>query len=257
MLFRKQGFPDESELVVCTVTKVNPNSVFVNLDEYDKSGLVHISEVSPGRIRNIRDYVREGKLIICKVLSVDKERGHIDLSLRRVTETQRRAKVNQIKQEQKAEKIVELVARQLKRDFKELYGSIAVVVLKHYESVHDCFEDVVLTGVSLQKLGVEKQVAEELEKLIPQRIKKPEVVIQGDFTLTSFKADGIEVIKKAIKQVKDKQVEFYYEGAGKYRLALTAADYKEGEKKLKENVDKIVKFMEKNESFAEFKRIEK
>ena len=85
MLLKKEGFPEEDELVMCTVTQVQFHSVFVTLDEYDKGGMIHISEVSPGRIRNIRDFVREGKKIVCKVLRVNEEKGHIDLSLRRVT----------------------------------------------------------------------------------------------------------------------------------------------------------------------------
>ena len=69
MLYKKQGYPEEEELVLCTVTNVQHHSVFVNIDEYNLSGMIHISEVSPGRIRNIRDYVKEGKVIVCKVLA--------------------------------------------------------------------------------------------------------------------------------------------------------------------------------------------
>ena len=36
MLLKKKGFPEEDELVMCTVTKVQFHSVFCNLDEYDK-----------------------------------------------------------------------------------------------------------------------------------------------------------------------------------------------------------------------------
>src|SRR3989344_568516 len=101
MLYRREGFPDEGEIVLCTVTKINPNSVFVHVDDYDKGGMVHISEISPGRIRNIRDFVVENKVVVCKVLSVNRERGYIDLSLRRVNETLRRNKLEEVKQEQK------------------------------------------------------------------------------------------------------------------------------------------------------------
>ena len=52
-----------------TVTKIEYHSVFVELDEYGKTALIHISEISPGRIRNIRDFVKvEDKKIVCKVL---------------------------------------------------------------------------------------------------------------------------------------------------------------------------------------------
>ena len=75
MLYKKQGFPEEDELVLCTVNNVQHNSVFVDLDEYNKRGLIHISEIAPGRIRNIRDYVVEGKKIVCKILRIDQEKA--------------------------------------------------------------------------------------------------------------------------------------------------------------------------------------
>ena len=97
MLFKKQGFPEESESVLCTVTSVQYHSVFVDIDEYGKSGMIHISEVSPGRMRNIRDFVKEGKKIVCKVLRINEEKGYIDLSLRRVNESEKRRKIDDIK----------------------------------------------------------------------------------------------------------------------------------------------------------------
>ncbi len=55
----KVGFPKESEIVICTVTNIQYNSVFVKLDEYKNlQGMIHISEISPGRIRNLRDFVK-------------------------------------------------------------------------------------------------------------------------------------------------------------------------------------------------------
>ena len=104
MLYKREGLPEEDEIVMCTVTKIFPHSVFVNIDELNKTGVIHISEISPGRIRNIRDFVKQDKKIICKVLRINKERGHIDLSLRRVIDAQRRNKSDEIKQEQLAEK---------------------------------------------------------------------------------------------------------------------------------------------------------
>ena len=255
MLFRKTGFPEESELVICTVTKVNPNSVFVNLDEFDKSGLVHISEVSPGRIRNIRDYVKEGKVIVCKVLSVNQDKGHIDLSLRRVTESQRRMKVNEMKQEQKAEKIIEFIAKKQKKDFKSMFKEVAAKLMGSYDSVHEGFEDVVLGNASLEKLGIEAKTAKELETLIRQRITKPEVEIKGNFKLKSYEGNGVEIVKQALKLVKAGEV--FYKGAGTYGLSIKAEDYKKAEKALTGCVDKVVEFMEKNHGTASFQRVEK
>ena len=113
MLLKKEGFPEEGELVMCTVTNVQYHSVFVRLEEYGKSGMIHISEVSPGRIRNIRDFVKEGKKVICKVLRINLERGHIDLSLRRVSEAQKRNKANDLKKEHKGRRLYNLSLRRV------------------------------------------------------------------------------------------------------------------------------------------------
>ena len=114
MLIKRSGFPEESDLVMCTVNNIQHNSIFVSIHEYDKQGMITISEIAPGRIRNIRDYVAEGKVVVCKVLYVNVERGYIDLSLRRVSEGQRRTKNDEVKQEMKAEKILEMTAHHLK-----------------------------------------------------------------------------------------------------------------------------------------------
>ena len=125
MLFKKQGFPEEGELILCTVTSVQFHSVFVELDEYGKSGLIHISEVSPGRIRNIRDFVKEGKKVVCKVLRINEEKGYIDLSLRRVNESEKRRKIDDIKKEQNAEKIVEIAAGKIGIKTEQLYKELS------------------------------------------------------------------------------------------------------------------------------------
>jgi len=76
-------WPDEGELVVLHRSNVKNFGAFVTLDEFEsKEGFIHIAEVSSGWIKYIRDYVREGQKVVCKVLKVDQDKGHIDLSLR-------------------------------------------------------------------------------------------------------------------------------------------------------------------------------
>ena len=116
---KKDEFPEEGELLLCTVTKIFGHSVFVNIEGFNRSGMIHISEISPGRIRNLRDYVVEGKKIICTVLRIHKDKGHIDLSLRRVNDGQKRKKLEEIKQEQKSKKLIELVGKELQKEEKQ------------------------------------------------------------------------------------------------------------------------------------------
>ncbi|MDD1660308.1 MAG: S1 RNA-binding domain-containing protein, partial [Methanomicrobiales archaeon] len=105
------SWPEEGELVICSVETVKDFVAFVRLDEYGgRQGLIPISEVAKGWVKYIRDFVREGQKVVCKVLHVDRERGHIDLSLRDVNEHQRREKIQEWKNEQKAYKWIGFVA---------------------------------------------------------------------------------------------------------------------------------------------------
>jgi len=258
VLLKKEGFPEEDELVLCTVTGVQYHSVFVKLDEYGRTGLIHISEIAPGRIRNIRDYVIEGKKVVCKVLRIDKEKGHIDLSLRRVNEAQKRNKLNQIKQEQLAEKIIEIVAKENKQDKSKLYKKLADKLLDKYPTMFAAFEDVVLGSLDLSKI-VEAKLAKQLTDAVTHRIKPPEVEIGGDLFLSSYAPNGVELIKQALKEaesVKNGPV-IKYKGTGVYSLWVKSEDYKSAEKVLKKAVDSLKKFAKKNKINMEFKRIEK
>ncbi len=256
MLYKRQGFPEESELVMCTVTKVQYDSVFVNLNEYGKLGVIHISEISPGRIRNIRDFVKEGKMVVCKVLRVNQERGHIDLSLRRVTDMQRRQKANEIKQEQKAEKILEGVAKKLKKDYNKLYYEVAVKILREYDYTFQGFEDIVENDISLEKLGVEKKLSEEITRAVKEKIKPKEVEIKGNLSIEIYSGDGINIIKKSLKKNLNDNIDIGYAGAGTYRIAVKAKDYKKAESILNNYVNASVKIITEKEGEAKFVRIE-
>lgn len=237
MYYHRDGYPEDGELVLCTVTSVQYNSVFCRLDEYDKSGMIHISEVSPGRIRNIRDYVVEGKKIVCTVLRINEERGHIDLSLRRVSENRRREKNALIKQELKAEKIIENLAKELNEDPQKVYEAIATPILNEYEYVHMAFQDHVDEEGDLKQLNVPKQYLQPLIDRVIDKIKPKSVVISGSLTLNTFDADGIGQIRTALEQAEKEGAEVRYLGSGAYKVTVTAEEYKQAEEILKRSVD--------------------
>ncbi len=256
MLYSKSGFPEESEIVLCTATNVQYNSVFVTLDEYqDKSGIIHISEISAGRIRNIREFVKEGKKITCKVLRVNRERGHIDLSLRRVTESQRRQKSTQLKQEMLAERIIGFVARELKVPLEKLYDAVAPKVFKFYEMVYPCFEDVALGNFDIKKLGLEKKVEERLDALVRLRIRPPEVSLTGVVGITLYNPNGVSVIRDAFAKAQHEGVHYSYLGAGKYHMTVTAENYKGAEKIIEEMVSALTKVVADAKGAITFERL--
>ncbi len=259
MFYKREGFPEEGEVVLCTVTKVQPHSVFVRLDEFDKGGMIHISEVSPGRIRNIRDFVVEDKVVVCQVLRVNKERGYIDLSLRRVNDNLKRKKIEEIKQEQKAEKIVEALAEELKKQPLAIYKEIFNAVSTHYTHLSQCFQDVAKGDVTLEEVGIPPQYIPQLKEIIEQRIKPKEVYIGGKLMLQSYQPDGVEIIKQALLagMAKGKEVlTITYLGAGAFNILVKSEEYKHAEQILNHVLETIEQFMKKKGTFS-FTREEK
>jgi translation initiation factor 2 subunit 1 len=252
MLLKKKGFPEEDELVLCTVTKIFHHGVFVDMDEYGTGGMIHISEVSPGRIRNIRDFVKEGKKVVCKVLRVDQEKGHVDLSLRRVNERQKKEKINEIKQEQKVEKIIEFAAKDANMDFKMVYGEVAGKVLEHYGLMNTCFEDVLKGNITLEGLGVDKEISEILTAAIKERMKPTEVFVEKEMKLIVYDANGVDIIKKALANAQGKGITILYEGGGAYRIRAVADEYKDAERSMEKVTGSIVDFMDKAGGDASF-----
>ncbi|MDO8481189.1 MAG: S1 RNA-binding domain-containing protein [Nanoarchaeota archaeon] len=256
MLLKKTGFPEDDSLVQCTITNIQYHSVFAKIDIYDKTGLIHISEIAPGRIRNIRDYISEGKKVICKILKIDRERGHIDLSLRRVNDNQRKMKLNEIKMEQKAEKIVEQVAKHNKMEVEKLYDDIGKNIFKTYPDLSACFKQVVDSPGLLEKLGIEKKLADEIEVIVATRFKPEDVVIGGTLKLKSFEPDGVEVVKRALKDTLavDPHVSLTYLGGGSYKLEVLAHAYKDAEKILENALAKTLGFTKEGKGQADFAR---
>lgn len=259
MLLKKKGFPEEDELVLCNVSKVQFHSVFVSLDEYGKGGMIHISEVSPGRIRNIRDYVKEGKKVVCKVLRVNEEKGHIDLSLRRVTESQRRNKIDEIKQEQKAEKILEFVAKDLNLDVEKLFEDVTRSISEKYASLYEFFQEIVADSNAIKDSGIDTKIAKQLEEAVKSRIKEISVKIEGKLKLTSYASNGVDIVKEALKKASEtgkESISIKYLGAGTYNVVVNAKDYKEAEKLLKDSLEKALEYIRQNDGEGEFVRAE-
>ncbi len=255
MLYRRQGFPEEGEVVLCTVTRVNPNSVFVVMNDYEKSGMIHISEISPGRIRNIREFVSEGKVIVCKVLSINMERGHVDLSLRRVNETLKRNKLNEIKQEQKAEKIIELLADKNKKDFKKLYEELAPAIIEEYSMLYLAFTEIATDKITAADLKIPKEYQKDLEEAVKKRFRPEKIPVGGILKIQTYADDGVEVIKQALKQVASlKNADVKYLGGGSYRVNIDSENAKKDEKMLDEKIEEVLEFVKKHDGSGSFSK---
>lgn len=255
---RVRGFPEHGELVVCTVKNVKNFGAFVTLDEYDeKEGFVHVRDVASGWVKYIRDYIREGQKIVCKVLGVDSSKGHIDLSLKSVNEHQKREKIQQWKNEKKAEKLVEIVAERMSISVDDAYDMFGNDLLETYETLYSAFEAAVVEEEDFTEefsgdwLDTFIEVAKE--NVIP-----PSVQIDGILELTSSAPNGMELVKHALlaaeEAAEDYDVEITCVGCPKYRVVVNAAEYKEAEEIMKEVSSAAIEDLTSNNGTAVLKR---
>ncbi|AGB05332.1 translation initiation factor 2, alpha subunit (eIF-2alpha) [Aciduliprofundum sp. MAR08-339] len=229
----RKGYPETGEFVIATVKTVKPYGAFVTLDEYEgKEGFIHISEIATGWIKYIRDHVREGQKVVCKVLRVDPSRGHIDLSLKRVNEHQKREKIQEWKNEKKAQKLFEIVAQRLGRSVDECYNEFGYELINHFGTLFAAFEEAAINEDVLKEEGFDGDWIDTFIEVAKENITPPYVRISGYLELTTTAPDGIEHIKKVLQEIEEEDVTVTYMGAPRYRINVKAEDYKTAEEKL-------------------------
>ncbi len=238
MFYKKPGLPNSNDFVLCTVKKILHHSVFVSIDEYNNlEGLINISEIAPGRIRNIRDYVKPDKTIVCKVLKVNYQTRQIDLSLRRVSVNAMKIKIDEYRQEEKAEKLLEFIGKQLNLDMERMYKEAGIKIIDEFGSLHECFNKIANNEEDiLKKLEINEKIASLLNKTVKEKIKPPRTKIKLVLELRSFEYNGLENIKnlliKSGNEYKKKveNLEIRYISAPRYQLEITTtSDIKSAE----------------------------
>lgn len=241
---RAKGFPENGELVVCTVKSVKNFGAFVTLDEYDdKEGFVHVRDVATGWVKYIRDFIREGQKIVCKVLGVDSQKGHIDLSLKSVNEHQKREKIQQWKNEKKAEKLIEIVAERMTISVDDAYDLFGNQILEDYETLYGAFESVVASQEEFEQDYSGDWLITFIE-VAKENVTPPFVQIDGILDMTSSAPNGVELIKAALlaglDKAKDDTVSIACVGSPRYRVVVVASEYKEAEDIMKKVTNEAI-----------------
>lgn len=236
MATKKDPWPERGDLVIATITRLTVYGAYAKLDEYDKEGLLHISEVASSWVRNLRDFVREGKKVVLKVLRVNAEKAHVDLSLRRVTKRERIEKQLSWKKERKAEGILRSTSQKLNLPLNEIVEKAGTLLEKEFGDLHDGLEKTAKDGVDvLLKLGIPQNIATTLEGIAKEKINPPSVTVKGILELQCTKPKGVLLIKDAllkaqnIKKPHGTDVNIYVVSPPQYRIVVSAEDYKSAE----------------------------
>jgi len=261
MATRKAEWPEPGDLVLASVQRITDYGAYVTLDEYRKEGLLHVSEVSSGWVRNIRDFVREGQKVVLKVLRVNTEKGHIDLSLRRVSRRERREKVLSSKMERKADSILRSASEKLKMPPEEVHLKTGMLLEEKFGGIYEGLEKAAREGSEpLIEAGLPKDLATTIAEVAKEKIRLPMVKVKGTIELKCTKPDGAFLIRDAllsaqkIERPEEVKINLYVVAAPKYAIEVLAEDYKEAEKVLQQASETAIKTITKAGGTGVFQR---
>jgi len=205
--FYEQRFPEVEDVVMCSVRSIADMGAYVDLLEYkDIEGMILLSELSRRRIRSINKLIRVGRSECVVVIRVDKDKGYIDLSKRRVSEEDivkceekyARAKtVNSILTHSAA-----ILNFETDEQLEELYNNTAWYFDRKYGKVGSCFDAFKLcvsNPAALDECGLEEQTKKVVIDNIKRRMTPQAVKIRADIDVACYQYEGIDAVKNALR----------------------------------------------------------
>ncbi len=226
-----RDFPRRNELVVATVKRVEEHGVIAELEEYDGlEAYIPRGHVASGRIKDIRDFVKEGDRVVGRVIRADRARQQVDLSLRYVSRDQAERKLREWKERSRALSLIRVAAmRAGVQDPEETAKRMLAQIEDVYESALEALEDTLGHPEVLDRLGIPKDIAEQLVPLIREQLKPPLYIKEVTLKLVSPSPNGVEIIRAALLkgtsiQSEKVAIEAFTAGAPRYVVRVSSRD---------------------------------
>mmetsp|Transcript_2228 Transcript_2228/g.3506 ORF Transcript_2228/g.3506 Transcript_2228/m.3506 type:complete len:343 (+) Transcript_2228:55-1083(+) len=222
--FYENQYPEPEEVVMVNVTEIGEMGAYVTLLEYDDiEGMILLSELSRRRIRSINKLVRVNRTEIVMVIRVDKEKGYIDLSKRRVDPEDVVKCEERYNKAKAVHSVLRHVADMRKMSLEDMYRRVGWPLYAKYGHAYDAFkialsdpaaEEVAAAAAAaaadgatanaaepvdiFQDLDVDEETKTSLLSYIKRRLAPQPVKIRADIEVTCFTYEGIDAIKSAL-----------------------------------------------------------
>lgn len=207
----EQQYPDVDDVVMVQVKSIAEMGAYVSLLEYNGiEGMILLSELSRRRIRSISKLIKVGRQECVMVVRVDKEKGYIDLSKRRVSPEDMSKCEDKYNKSKMVHSIMRHVAETTPALLEDLYTQFGWPLYKTYGHAFEAFKQLVQEPESIFSTfrGADGElpaplnnvdVREALLKNIQRRMTPQPLKIRADIELTCFQYDGVLHIKEAMR----------------------------------------------------------
>ncbi|KAF8423099.1 translation initiation factor 2, alpha subunit [Tirmania nivea] len=199
--YYEEKYPEVDSYVMVNVKQIAEMGAYVKLLEYDNiDGMILLSELSRRRIRSIQKLIRVGRNEVVVVLRVDKEKGYIDLSKRRVSPEDVIKCEERFNKSKMVHSILRHVADKTKTPIEELYQKIGWPLMKKYGHTVDAFKYSITNhdvwdGIEFPSDAVKA----ELTSYIGKRLTPQPTKVRADIEVTCFAYEGVDAVKNALR----------------------------------------------------------
>ena len=207
--FYEKRLPDVDDLVMVKVKSVGDSSAYVSLIEYNNiEGMVPFTELSRRRIRSISKYIKVGSTEIMAVIRVDKDRGYVDLSKKRVSQSDHKECEEKFGRAKTVHGIMQSTI-QKNREFsiEELYQLIGWPLYHKFETAYDGLK--LATGNPervFTALGLAEEARPMFDALMLEvnaRLKTSAFRCRAEIEVTLYTSEGIDGIKEVLHKAEE------------------------------------------------------
>ncbi|RLN02351.1 hypothetical protein BBJ28_00004967 [Nothophytophthora sp. Chile5] len=241
------------------VRSIAEMGAYVSLLEYNNiEGMILLSELSRRRIRSINKLIRVGKNEVVMVLRVDKEKGYIDLSKRRVSPEDIAKCEERYNKAKTVHGVLRQVAQENHLEIEDLYARIAWPLYRKFkietpnddekkvEYVHcyDVFKMGITDDAVFEGLDITPEILTALRAQIRRRLTPQPIKIRADIEVTCFTYEGIEAIRAALQAAQDVgteevPVKVKLIAPPMYVMTTSTLDKQKGIQKLQEAIEAV------------------
>ncbi|THG04799.1 hypothetical protein TEA_001731 [Camellia sinensis var. sinensis] len=195
-------YPEVDMAVMIQVKNIADMGAYVSLLEYNNiEGMILFSELSRRRIRSVSSLIKVGRIEPVMVLRVDKDKGYIDLSKRRVSEEE----IQTCEERYNKSKLVHSIMRHVAETMILDLEAFKLIVNDPDSVLNSLTREVKETGPDGKEVtkvvpAMSEEVKDALIKNIRRRMTPQPLKIRADIEMKCFQFDGVLHIKEAMRK---------------------------------------------------------
>jgi translation initiation factor 2 subunit 1 len=212
--FYENEFPKEGDdsLVLARIDKFDDKSgAYVSLLEYDgREGMINLGEISKKRIRSMLKILRIGSIEVLTVMSVDEEKGYINLSKNRVDPDAVQPKQEQFARAKAVHGIMQHVSATHGLEVEDLcekvswplhskHGCAFLAFKQHIEGEINIWDDVDFTQPGKDVSELADAIKADIELHMKRRLVVSAVRLMAKCEVSCHEYEGIDAIKEALE----------------------------------------------------------